>query len=87
MKQITIRDLPREVEKTIRSESKRKGLSLNRVIISLLEKTVGAEKRRVQKRVLYHDLDHLAGTWSRAEAEEFERNLRDQRQIDEDIWK
>jgi len=86
MKQITIRGIPPEVEKAIRNESKRKKLSLNKAIIHLLEKTIAVQKKRVAKRASYHDLDHLSGVWSRAEAKEFERNLRDQRQIDEDIW-
>jgi len=87
MNQITIRGIPSDIEKAIRNESKRKGLSLNKVIISLLEKTVSIQKKRVAKKVSYHDLDHLSGVWSKAEAEEFEKNLRDQRQIDEDVWK
>ena len=33
------------------------------------------------------DLDHLAGTWSREEAAEFERNTAVFEQVDEDLWK
>ncbi len=87
MKQITIRGIPSEIEKAIKNESKRKGLSLNKVIISFLEKTIGIQKKKVAKTVSYHDLDHLAGVWSKTETDEFQRNLKDQRQIDEDIWK
>jgi hypothetical protein len=87
MKQITIRGIPSEVEKAIRNESKRKGLSLNKVIISFLERTIGIQKKKAAKPLSYHDLDNLAGAWSKTEADEFERNLKDQRQIDEDIWR
>lgn len=87
MKQITVRGIPPEVEKTIKNESRRKNLSFNKVIVSLLEKTIGVQKKKTAKKTLYHDLDHLSGAWSKKEAEEFKKNLRDQRQIDKDIWK
>jgi hypothetical protein len=35
----------------------------------------------VKKKVVHHDLDHLAGTWSVAEYQDFMAALRDQRQI------
>lgn len=87
MSQITIRDLPPEVEKTIRKESKRKGVSLNKVVVSLLERTIGVQKKGAEGKKIYHDLDRLSGTWSKKEAEKFENNLRSQRQIDEEVWK
>ena len=48
----------------------------------------GPKKRIMPKKELvYHDLDHLSGGWSKEESQQFERNLKDQRHIDEDIWK
>jgi hypothetical protein len=86
MEQITIRGIPKKVEKAIKEESKKEGKSLNKAIIALLEKAVGVEKKaQVQK--LYHDLDHLAGKWSVNEASEFDTYLNDQRKIDEETWK
>ncbi|MFP4179850.1 MAG: hypothetical protein ACLFSA_07320 [Spirochaetaceae bacterium] len=35
----------------------------------------------------YDDLDHLAGTWSEAEAREFEEYISPFEQIDEEMWK
>ena len=34
----------------------------------------------------YHDLDHLAGSWSEQEAAEFDRALAEQRRIDPELW-
>ena len=34
----------------------------------------------------YHDLDHLAGTWDEAQAEEFLRLTHEQRTIEIDLW-
>ena len=67
MKQITIRSIPDEVKKTVQKEAAQKGVSLNKAIISLLERAVGAKAQGKKKRVLYDDLDHLAGLWSREE--------------------
>jgi len=87
VKQITIRSIPDEVKKTVQKEAERKGMSLNKAIISLLERAVGSTALEKKKRVLYHDLDHLAGLWSREEAAEFDRSLKTQRKVDAELWK
>ena len=87
MKQITIRGIPGEVEKVGKKEAERKGMSLNKAFISLLEKAAGIKKEAKKKKSLYHDLDHLCGIWTKEEAKAFERNLELQREIDEDLWK
>lgn len=87
LRQITIRGIPDEIEKTIKKEAKRKGLSLNKAFISLLEKKTGIGAKEKRKKVLHHDLDHLFGVWTNEEAESFKRNLDFQRKIDEDLWK
>ena len=35
----------------------------------------------------FRDLDHLAGTWSEEEYQQFMLALREQRQIDPEMWK
>jgi len=87
MKQITIRSIPEQVKKTVQKEAAQKGVSLNRAIISLLERAVGAKAPEKKKRVLYDDLDHFAGLWSREEAAEFDKTLRAQRKVDAELWK
>jgi hypothetical protein len=37
------------------------------------------------RKILHHDLDHLAGTWK--EDPEFDEALRLQRQIDPELWR
>jgi hypothetical protein len=87
LKQITLRRIPVEVERIIKREAERKGLSLNKAFISILEKTVGTNEKAQRRKPLYHDLDHLYGIWTRREAEEFIKNVEFQRTIDEDLWK
>ena len=87
MKQITLRGIPEKVKKAVQKEAERKGLSLNRAFISLLERTVSGTVREKKKKVLHHDLDHLAGLWSREESAAFDKYLGLQRKVDEDLWK
>ena len=87
MKQVTIRSIPDEVKKTVQKEAERKGVSLNKAIISLLERAMGTKVPEKKKRVLYHDLDHLAGLWSREEGASFDKTLKAQRKVDAELWK
>jgi len=87
LRQITIRGISDEVEKMVKKEAGKKGLSLNKAFISLLEKAAGT-KGKEKKRATFHlELDHLSGIWSKDEADAFKRNLQFQREIDEDLWK
>jgi plasmid stability protein len=80
--QLTIRNLPPEIEEAIRRRARERHISINQSITELLSEAMGipnsAEKQR--------DLSDLAGTWSDEEAREFEEALRLQRGIDEEIW-
>ena len=86
MKATTVRNLPPEVARAIRERAARGRTSSNRAIIDLLETAIG-RKRPKQAHDGHHDLDHLAGTWSKEEAARFEADLRGQRAIDPELWK
>jgi plasmid stability protein len=85
MKAVTLRNLPPSVERTIRRRAKEKGVSVNKVVIGLLQEHLGESEKRPVRR--YHDLDDLAGSWSKKEAEAFDRALAKQRAIDPEVWK
>lgn len=80
---ITVRNLPPAVAKAVRERARRERLSLNKAIVRLLEEATGAAAR---KRVVHHDLDRFFGTWSKAEADAFDAAVREQRQIDPEMW-
>lgn len=84
VKPVTLRNVPREVERAIQRRARQSGLSLNKTIIALLEEGVGT--RRPKQQVVHHDLDHLAGTWGPKEAAEFDAALGEQRRIDQEVW-
>ncbi len=87
MKQITLRGVPIDIERMIKREAEKKGLSLNKAFLSLLEKATGTKERVQKRKSFHHDLDHLCGIWTKKEAEEFTKNVEFQRTIDEDLWK
>ncbi len=85
LKQITVRGIPEEIKRIIMKEAKEKGMSLNKVLISLLERGVGGRKKKGEG--LYHDLDHLCGLWNEEDEERFEEALKMQRRIEDSLWK
>ena len=84
MKAITLRNLPAELESAISKRARETGLSINKTVISLLEESIGL--RRDKGKIRHHDLDDLSGAWSDEEAEQFDRTLAEQRQIDPETW-
>jgi hypothetical protein len=86
MKAITLRNVPEELAEQIEREARSTNTSLNAAVIQLLRRataTGGAAKEEVR----YHDLDHLAGTWTKDEADAFDRYLAEARQIHPDDWR
>ena len=84
MKAVTLRNLPPQLDRTIRERAKKKAVSVNKVVIGLLQDHLGESERTMVRQ--YHDLDDLAGSWSKQEAEAFDRALAKQRGIDLEMW-
>lgn len=87
MKAITLRNLPPDLVRVIRQKAEEKGTSINKAVISLLEERAGLRDGKKREKHLYHDLEGLAGSWTKEEALEFEKGLAAQRTIDPDLWK
>jgi plasmid stability protein len=85
MKAVTLRNLPPQLDRTIRQRAKQKGVSVNKVVIGLLQDHLGESEQKRTRR--YHDLDELAGSWDKQDAEAFDRALAKQRGIDLEMWK
>ena len=71
---ITLRSLPAEVEKAILETSRREGISLNKATLRLLQVSLRKPARNT-------DFDEFIGTWSSAEADEFNAVLAEMRRI------
>lgn len=87
MKAITLRSVPPRVAKAIRREAARKGQSINKTVISLLEGRTTVKEKKPGRKIHHRELDILAGSWSKKEAAEFDKALAAQRTIDPDLWK
>ena len=87
MKAVTLRSLPPDIADAIRKEANRKGMSLNKAVISLLANRMGVREKKKSRQTRHHELDDLAGSWSKKEAAEFEKSLAAQRTIDLELWK
>jgi hypothetical protein len=87
--QLTVRGVDPGLERQLRDEARRRGLSLNQTTLLLLRQALGmsvAAPPNGGDATSFNDLDHLAGTWSAADAEEFSRALRDTRRVDQELW-
>lgn len=85
MKTVTLRNLPSELARIIRKKADEQHASLNKVVIGLLEQSVGVRGKSGET-ALYHDLDALAGSWTQQETAAFNKALAKQRTIDPDLW-
>ncbi len=85
MKTISLRGIDPETDRVIKARALQDNLSVNQWILQALKKVTGTGKEPRFKK--YHDLDHLAGTWSKEEATEFSKTMRMFEKIDEEIWK
>jgi hypothetical protein len=84
MKALTIRNLPEQVADAVQKRAEEQHLSFSRALVSLLEEHLSPGKPRIKKK---RDLSYIAGSWTEKEAREFDEALREQRQIDPEMWK
>ena len=85
MKTLTIRNIDDDLSKFLKKKADHSGTSLNSCIINTLKQEAGLLKKQISKK--YDDLDDLAGTWSKREYNEFNKNIASFEQIDEEMWK
>jgi hypothetical protein len=85
MKTITIRGIEPGLDRVIKSRAKQNNLSVNQWILQTLKKVTGLGKEPAFKK--YHDLDALAGGWSKEEAKTFQKNTQIFEKIDGEVWK
>jgi len=88
MKPITIRGVSEEAAEYIRREARAKKISLNKVVVSIVDRAAGGNFPEAgNQKTDHHDLDDLFGVWTAAEGAEFEENVRNLRTVDEELWK
>ena len=85
MTTMTIRGLDDLTINALKEKAKKEGSSVNAALVKLLQEELGIKKKK--RTVVYNDLDHLAGTWSDKDYEEFLQATADFAKIDENVWK
>ena len=82
MSQITLRGLDPKIEHELRRIAKKTGKSLNRIVLEMINKSAGSEKKPPAD-----SLRKLAGGWTENEASEFNESIKICEQIDEAVWR
>jgi hypothetical protein len=85
MKTLSLRISDDELARRLEQESRRTGTSINGLINQALRSFLGLPARGGAQ--VYHDLDHLAGTWSEAEEREFAEATKGFQGVDPELWK
>jgi plasmid stability protein len=83
MRYLTVRDLPADVAKALRTETRRRAESLNQTVIELLRQALGLSLNSPAG----NGLEKLAGTWSQEELDQFECATAVFEHIDEEEWR
>lgn len=85
MATMTVRGLDDSTIKALKEKAKQEGTSVNAALVNLLKEELGLKKKK--RCVIYNDLDHLAGTWSEKDYDEFQKRIEDFEKIDENLWR
>ena len=86
MANLSVRGVAEKSLQRIKQTAKRRGVSVNRLIADMLNADTDLAPV-ARELVTHHDLDKLAGTWSAAEARNFEKATASFGQIDKELWR
>jgi hypothetical protein len=79
-----LRKIAPEVMLLLKKEAVKQKISINSLILKIIDQGLGIT--HPVKKVIFHDLDYLAGTWSNKEKKEFDDNIKPFENIDEELW-
>jgi hypothetical protein len=68
----------------LKKEATKQKISVNSLILQIIEHSVGVA--HPTKKIVFHDLDHLAGTWSDKDKKVFDGNIKSFEKIDKELW-
>lgn len=79
-----LRNIPSHVMGLLKKEAAKQKISVNSLLLHIVEKDLGITPSK--KKMIYHDLDHLAGTWNSKDKNEFENNVKSFESIETELW-
>jgi|WetSurMetagenome_2_1015567.scaffolds.fasta_scaffold46417_3 hypothetical protein len=83
MRYLTVRGVPMDVAKALRSETRRRAKSLNQTVIELLRQSLGLGWDAPAG----NGLEKFGGTWTHEDLDQFERATAVFERIDEEEWR
>lgn len=84
MSNFNLRNISPQVMSMLKKEATQKKISINSLILQIIEQDLGIA--RPTKKAIFHDLDHLAGTWSNEDKKAFDDNIKPFENIDKELW-
>jgi hypothetical protein len=85
MAALTLRGLDEATATRLKQEARQRGVSVNALLRAMVEEGLGLSRRTRGRR--HDDLDHLAGSWSAADARQFGAATAAFEQVDEELWR
>ena len=85
MANFSLRGVDDATTSRLKAEASRQGMSVNAFLLRMIHQQLDLSAPRAVRRE-YHDLDHLAGTWSAEEANGFLKAVADFNAIDPELW-
>ena len=79
-----LRKIAPEVMLLLKKEAAKQKTSINSLLLKIIDQGLGIAQ--TTKKTIFHDLDHLAGTWNSKEKKEFDDNIKSFENIDEELW-
>jgi len=79
-----LRNVAPEVMSLLKKEATKQKISVNSLILLIIEQGLGIPRQR--KKTVFHDLDHLAGTWSNKDKKVFDDRIKPFESIDQELW-
>lgn len=85
MGQITIRGIHQDVERQIRAVARKRGTSLSRTVVGMIESCVS--RNNVQHKRMGESLLSLSGDWDETDENDFRAAIQICEQVDEELWR
>ena len=87
MNRLTVRGFDDALSARLRQLAEREGISLSKAALRLMRKGAGlAEMNPKPRKPVGHSLDHLFGTWTQAEFDEFTTAVEVFETVEEAAW-
>ncbi|MGD0092954.1 MAG: hypothetical protein ABSE73_23830 [Planctomycetota bacterium] len=76
----------REVDPGIVAELKKHAAQAGKDLNTYVKGALAAAAKKRRRKVVFHDLDHLAGTWTRQQHKDFTATVARLGRVDKEMW-